>query len=168
MRHTDSGLAIDDFPLAFGRLIPSTSEEAIRAINLERLHGRRYLGLNLPSVTAPQILIHFAHRVGALLVCLAGIGIGFRVLGKHRDDGALLFPTLLILALLVCQIMLGAATIWTGKQPHIATAHVTVGAAILASSVVLTVQSFRLVRPSGGRAEAGAGALRSKAQGAAT
>ena len=80
----------------------------------------------------------------------------------------MLFPTLLILALLVCQIMLGAATIWTGKQPHITTAHVTVGAAILAASVVLTVQSFRLVRPSGGRAEAGAGTLRSKAQGAAT
>ena len=44
MRHTGAGLAIPDFPLAFGHVIP-------------------------PSWTA-AIAIHYAHRVGALLVSL--------------------------------------------------------------------------------------------------
>ena len=42
MRHTDAGLAIPDFPLVFGHLIP-------------------------PHWDA-KIAIHFAHRVGALVV----------------------------------------------------------------------------------------------------
>jgi cytochrome c oxidase assembly protein subunit 15 len=45
MRHSDAGLAIPDFPLVFGGLFP-------------------------PQWT-PQIAIHYAHRVGALVVTLA-------------------------------------------------------------------------------------------------
>ena len=45
MRHSDAGLAIPDFPLVFG-------------------------GLCRPQWT-PQIAIHYAHRVGALIVTLA-------------------------------------------------------------------------------------------------
>ena len=45
MRHTGAGLAIPDFPLVFGQLIP-------------------------PHWDA-KIAIHFAHRVGALVVSLA-------------------------------------------------------------------------------------------------
>ena len=45
MRHSDAGLAIPDFPLVFGGLFP-------------------------PEWT-PQIAIHYAHRVGALIVTLA-------------------------------------------------------------------------------------------------
>ncbi len=44
MRHTGAGLAIPDFPLAFGRLVPPFAE--------------------------PAVVIHFAHRVGALLVAV--------------------------------------------------------------------------------------------------
>ena len=44
MRHTGAGLAIPDFPLMFGHLIPDHWSSAIA--------------------------IHFAHRVGALLVTL--------------------------------------------------------------------------------------------------
>ncbi len=45
MRHTGAGLAIPDFPLMFGHLIPDHWD--------------------------PKIAIHFAHRVGALVVTLA-------------------------------------------------------------------------------------------------
>ncbi len=45
MRHTDAGLAIPDFPLMFGHLWPTHWD--------------------------PKIAIHFAHRVGALVVTLA-------------------------------------------------------------------------------------------------
>ena len=47
MRHTDAGLAIPDFPLAFGHLIP-------------------------PHWDA-KIAIHFAHRVGALIVSVMAL-----------------------------------------------------------------------------------------------
>src|SRR5213076_2731689 len=45
MRHSAAGLAIPDFPLVFGGIVP-------------------------PQWT-PQIAIHYAHRIGALLVALA-------------------------------------------------------------------------------------------------
>ena len=45
MRHTEAGLAIPDFPLMFGHVIPDHWD--------------------------PKIAIHFAHRVGALIVTLA-------------------------------------------------------------------------------------------------
>ena len=45
MRHTGAGLAIPDFPLMFGGILP------------DHWDGR--------------IAIHFAHRVGALLVTIA-------------------------------------------------------------------------------------------------
>src|SRR3989454_3577655 len=54
MRHMGAGLAIPDFPLAFGRVLP-------------------------PLVT-PSVTIHFAHRVGALAVVLAVAATVTRVL----------------------------------------------------------------------------------------
>ncbi|MEK9136994.1 MAG: COX15/CtaA family protein, partial [Bacteroidota bacterium] len=62
MRHTRSGLAIPDFPLTYGFLFPAFDPGEISGINEQRLV------LDLPPVTLAQIWIHFAHRVGALLV----------------------------------------------------------------------------------------------------
>jgi cytochrome c oxidase assembly protein subunit 15 len=138
MRHTDSGLAIPDFPLAFGRLIP--------------------------PLDSPQVAIHFAHRVGALSVAAMVAWTLARVVSKSRDHRRLLLPTVLMAALVVVQITLGAYTVSTGValneslpfalQPlmnHvviITTSHVVTGALILAVSLLLTLRSFAMVRPS--------------------
>ena len=58
MRHTDAGLAIPDFPLAFGHLIPPHWD--------------------------PKIAIHFAHRVGALIVTAMILATTGHVLYHHR------------------------------------------------------------------------------------
>jgi len=117
MRHNDAGLAIPDFPLAFGHLVP--------------------------PVWNAKVAIHFAHRVGALLVTVAVLATSGHVLFHHRDRRELVRPTLLLLFFLAVQVMLGAFVIWSGKNPFINTAHVVNGALVLASSLVLTLRSFR-------------------------
>jgi cytochrome c oxidase assembly protein subunit 15 len=124
-----AGLAIPDFPLAFGRLVP-------------------------PLVT-PHITVHFAHRVGALVVAIAVGGMVLRVFRGSRDP-RLRRPALLAAALVVLQITLGAFTVWSRRAVVPTTAHLVVGAGLLASSLVLTLRATRpgavrtpLVRPVG-------------------
>lgn len=137
MRHTDSGLAIPDFPLAFGRIIP-------------------------PFESA-QIAIHFAHRVGALLVTTMTVWTLVRVVLSWRQHSRLLRPAVLMTLLVAAQITLGAFTVWTGvrlnaelsyyEQPlmnHvviITTLHVLTGATILAISLILTLRAFAMFTP---------------------
>ena len=47
--------------------------------------------------------------------------------------------------LVLAQVFLGAATIWTGKSADIATAHVACGALCLATGGLASMVSFRLL-----------------------
>jgi cytochrome c oxidase assembly protein subunit 15 len=117
MRHTGAGLAIPDFPFAFGHLVPPT--------------------------WTPAIAIHYAHRVGALLVCalvLASVG---HVLYHHRRRPELRRPSWLLLTLLTLQVTLGALTVLSGKHYIINSLHVVTGAMVLATSLVLTLRACR-------------------------
>jgi protoheme IX farnesyltransferase len=120
MRHVDAGLAIPDFPLAFGRLVPPLSD--------------------------PKVVIHFAHRVGALLVAGHVALLARRVWRDHRGDGWLARPTVLLVALVVVQIALGALTVLSKKQFLIATSHLAVGALVLATSFTIVLRAW-LSRP---------------------
>ena len=119
MRHTGAGLAIPDFPLAFGRIIP--------------------------PLTSQAIVIHFLHRVGALVVTIAAVWGVARVLATYRGERSMRRPAVLLLILLVLQVLLGALTIWTQRAVLPMTAHVAVGAAVLATSLVLALRTLRLV-----------------------
>jgi cytochrome c oxidase assembly protein subunit 15 len=118
MRHIGAGLAIPDFPLVFGGL--------------------------LPPVATPAVLVHFAHRVGALLVAVAVA----RLLVRARAVGDPRFARLAtVLAVLVLiQILLGAAAVLTRKAVTPTTLHVATGAAILGGSWLATLRVFRLRR----------------------
>ena len=118
MRHSDAGLAIPDFPLVFGGLIPPT--------------------------WTPQIAIHYAHRVGALLVTLAIAATAGHVLYHHPDRKELKRPAILLVCLVLTQVTLGAFVIWSKKDVATNTAHVITGALTLATSLVLTLRSYRL------------------------
>ena len=117
MRHMHAGLAIPDFPLAFGRLFP-------------------------PLVTS-FIAVHFAHRVGALLVVVAVGSTAAYVLGQS-DDPWVRRPVLLAVGLVVLQVTLGAVTIWSRRAVFAATTHLVVGAALLATCLVLTLRATRM------------------------
>jgi cytochrome c oxidase assembly protein subunit 15 len=118
MRHTDAGLAIPDFPLAFGALVP-------------------------PAWT-PAIATHYAHRVGAMVVAALVLATAGHVLYHHRARPELRRPALLLVALLIAQITLGALTVLSGKQYMINSLHVVTGAFVLGTSLVLTLRAYRV------------------------
>ena len=119
MRHTGSGFAIPDFPLAMGRLIPPMNDY--------------------------HIAIHFAHRIGALGVAFLVGATLVRVLRHHRRDPGLLMPALLLGLLVAVQVTLGAFTVWTAKAAVITTFHVVTGSATLAAALVLSLHAARRV-----------------------
>ena len=117
MRHTDAGLAIPDFPLAFGHLLPPTWD--------------------------PKIAVHFAHRVGAVIVTLFALATTGHVFFHHRARPELWRPSALLLVLITLQITLGALTVLSQKHYIINSLHVVTGASVLATSLVLTLRSRR-------------------------
>ena len=78
MRHSGSGLAILDFPLVDGRVIPSFG------VALESINSRRWWH-GLDEITMSQIIIHFLHRVGAVAVSIGIIGLFIKALQFYRD-----------------------------------------------------------------------------------
>ena len=118
MRHTKAGLAIPDFPLALGRILPPLDSFAVG--------------------------IHFAHRVGGLVVAVLSVAC---FVGAIRAQRPLLRRTGLLLVFLVAaQIALGAATVLLRKPVLVTTAHVATGALCLAAVLVFTLVSARRLR----------------------
>jgi heme a synthase len=112
VRHFGAGLAIPDFPLSFGRIVP-------------------------PVMTLP-VTINFIHRCGALVVLAAVIAIFVR-LRRYESLHPLRQLATVLLSLVAVQIFLGGATIWTGRQPVVTSMHVVCGASTLALSLVLAL-----------------------------
>jgi len=121
MRHNQAGLAIPTFPLAFGYLIP--------------------------PVWTPQIAIHYAHRVGAVIVTLVILAATMHVFYHHRDRRELVRPSVLLLLFVASQVTLGAYVVMSGLNPIVNTAHVVNGALVLGTSLVLTLRSYRATLP---------------------
>jgi cytochrome c oxidase assembly protein subunit 15 len=117
MRHTGAGLAIPDFPLMFGHLVPD-----------------RWSG---------PIAIHFTHRVGALVVTTAILWLFAYVRAHHRQRPELTRPAALVVALVVVQVTLGALTVLSRRHPWINSFHVVVGALVLTTSLMITLRSWR-------------------------
>jgi heme a synthase len=120
MRHAKAALAIPDFPLAFGRIIP--------------------------PFTSPEVMIHFAHRMVALLILLMILWNLVNVMRSRHSHSGLKRPMILLGLLVVVQITLGAFTVWSQASVLFATAHVAVGATLLATSLVVTLRAYRLLR----------------------
>jgi len=117
MRHTGAGLAIPDFPLSFGHLIPTHWD--------------------------PKIAIHFAHRVGAAAITVLITATSGHVLYHHRQRRELVRPAVLLLTLVATQVTLGALTVLSQKQFIINSLHVVNGALVLVTSLVLTLRAHR-------------------------
>jgi cytochrome c oxidase assembly protein subunit 15 len=138
MRHQHAGLAISDFPLAYGKLWPDTSAAAIAHYNAQRVSVN---GEN--PITAFQIYLQMVHRLVALAIfILAAVCVqqARRQLGGKEPLTKL---TWIWFGLIIAQVGLGAATIWTNKAADVATAHVLVGALILAVGALWCVIAFR-------------------------
>lgn len=129
MRHTGSGLAIPDFPTVAGGWLPAFDQSMLARINDFMFEN------DLETVTLNQVVIHYIHRLGALLViCSAGFLL---VRNFRHSNGSVLYPVSFGIAiLLLVQVALGAATVLTLRSPIIASLHVVTGAALLGFSVL--------------------------------
>ncbi|HTH47871.1 MAG TPA: COX15/CtaA family protein [Candidatus Limnocylindria bacterium] len=138
MRHQHAGLAIHDFPLAYGSLWPATDPATLAHYNQLRTE-------DVP-VTAFQIFLQMFHRLGALLI--VGLVTASFLSVRRNAVGTVLTPGAnLWLGLIIAQFFLGAATIWTDKAADIATAHVAIGALSLATGTLLTLAARRIALP---------------------
>ncbi len=138
MRHQHRDLAILDFPLAYGQIVPATDSATIARINQARDAQA------LSDVSAGQIWLQMAHR---LLAALIGLAIAVFWLLIRREKTVISFLrnlTDLWLGLVILQIALGAWTIWSNKAADIATAHVAVGAITFAVAIVISATFLRL------------------------
>ncbi len=118
MRHTGAGLAIPDFPWMFGHVVPD--------------HW------------SAKIAIHFAHRVGALVVTGAIVSTSVYVWRRHGDRMELTRPATLILFLVGVQVMLGAFTVLSKRDVWINSLHVVCGALVLTTSLLITLRAWRI------------------------
>ena len=124
MRHTDSGLAIPDFPLMGGQVIPRFDAAMLNAVNATRFQ------MLLEPVAMNQVVIHFLHRLGA--AATAAVVVAANLDLRRRPAYAAARRTLLwINWLLAAQGTLGALTVLTGRLPLVASLHVLLGAALL-------------------------------------
>ncbi|CAN5671790.1 COX15/CtaA family protein [soil metagenome] len=138
MRHEKAGLAIPDLPLAYGAILPPTTVNGLNAINQQRAWTYQ-----LEPVTLMQVWLHFAHRIGAVIVSIALLGLIGVALSRFRTNRWLLMPTLWLIALLSTQLTLGILTVLLRKPADIASAHVATGALLLATTVVFAVRAMR-------------------------
>jgi cytochrome c oxidase assembly protein subunit 15 len=118
MRHSDAGLAIPDFPWMFGHVIPDHWD--------------------------PKIAVHFAHRVGALLVTLSVLATSGHIWYHHRNRREFTRPAMLIVLLVAVQVTLGALTVLSQRDIWINSVHLVCGALVLATSIVITLRSWQV------------------------
>lgn len=105
-----------------------------------------------------QKIIHlllYPHILNALIVSGLILYVSLRVLRKHSDIPQLQAPAMSLLILLIVQLLLGVGAyitrvVWgvDEAQPTVSlvattVAHLGVGALILASTVILTIQAYR-------------------------
>jgi heme a synthase len=145
MRHSDAGLAIPDFPTSYGHLLPPTHLDP--AFRRDAIH-RYGLDLGLNRVTLFQIWIHFAHRVGALLVSVAVIAVSAMILLRLRREPEFIRLGCVAPVLLAIQVTLGILTVLLRKPADIASAHVAVGSLLLVTTWVVAVRAYGVVRAS--------------------
>jgi len=138
MRHQHAGLAVPDFPLAYGQILPATDPQSIDTYN-----SLRHEAVALNPITASGVILHMAHRLVAVTLFLCVLATGWMTLRRRGFASAQGKLSLLWVGLICMQVALGAATVWTNKSADVATAHVAVGALSLMTGAMLTLISLR-------------------------
>src|ERR1051326_5738102 len=142
MRHQHAGLAISDFPLAHHQIWPAVDSTSIAHYNQERIETSA-----VNPITALQVLLQMVHRITAVLILLVVIWTARVTHGRFGWKGALTKLSLLWSGLILSQVALGAATIWTNKSADIATAHVAAGALSLMTGAMVLLVAHRSLEP---------------------
>lgn len=141
MRHTEAALAVPDFPLMGGQLLPLFDEGMYAHIAADRR------ATALPPVVASQVVVHVLHRLWALAVVAAVVAVNYVARRRTTQQRwEVLQPLTWLNWLVGLQVLLGAATVMTGRVPLVASLHVVVGAATLATIVLALVRVVPVAR----------------------
>jgi cytochrome c oxidase assembly protein subunit 15 len=120
-RHSGFGLAIPDWPLSNGQLLPADWSAAV--------------------------ILQFSHtRLGAGLVLILVSFFSFKVCREYTQEKTIFWPAAAAGLLVWVQCFLGILVVATEKSIIPTSVHVITGAALLASMLVLTLNSFRLLK----------------------
>lgn len=139
MRHTDSGLAVLDFPTMGGSWLPLFDGAMLQGVNKLRAE------VSLYPVDMFQVSIHILHRTLAALLGLYAFYIGLWCASPKRIRSAkIVFAARLLMVLVVLQFLLGVASVWSLTAPTLTSIHVMVGAMLLAVSCLLALRAFPL------------------------
>jgi cytochrome c oxidase assembly protein subunit 15 len=134
MRHSHTGLAIPDFPAAYGGIFPPLDVASVARINEARSATQ-----SAPPITSGLILLQYIHRGWAVLIVIGLISVATAILRNRQVPGAARSAAGFWILLVVAQFLLGAWTIWSNKAADIATSHVFVGALTFMTGVLLSV-----------------------------
>jgi cytochrome c oxidase assembly protein subunit 15 len=134
-RHTESGLAIYDFPTMAGQWIPSFDHSMLQSINSWRFEQ------NLPYVNKDQVLMHFLHRCGAFVLVAALCFLNHLGIKYYADHRKVLNTLFLVDLFVFVQVLLGISTVLTLKEPITTSFHVVTGAAILGLTFLLFLRT---------------------------
>ncbi|MBK9247425.1 MAG: heme A synthase [Ignavibacteria bacterium] len=123
-RHTYSGMAIPDFPLAFGTVVPDF------------------------SLYNYQVVIHYLHRVGAVILTILSVA-QFIAIIRGGDQLKILRPPMVVAIFLIgIQITLGGLIVLTVRDVIPNTLHVTVGSLLLICHAVTWINSIKYFKTS--------------------
>jgi len=134
-----AALACPDFPTCQGEYWPEM--DFAHGFDLTQTVGPNYLGGQLGS--EGRVAIHKAHRVGAIVVTVALLGL-FWVLGRAARGSNLQRWVWVAFAALVLQMVLGVVNVLLHIPVAIAVAHNAGGALLLITLVNLAYRLHRL------------------------
>jgi heme a synthase len=148
-RHSESGLAIPDFPTMGGEWIPRFDQQMIDTINEFR---SKY---HLRPVTYGGITIHLLHRVGAVIAAIGAVLLSLHLFALQGREPLLgkLAPVFSILVVL--QVTLGIITVLSVRNPWITSLHVITGAGLLAVTYLICLRAATLTTTQKGIASHG-------------
>lgn len=138
MRQQHAGLSIPDFPLAYGKIWPDTSPVAVQSYNEHRMN---VVAEN--PITSFQIVLQMVHRLVALVIFVLIAACAWQARRQLGRKDPLAKFALFWLVLILGQVLLGAATIWSNKAADVATAHVLGGALSLVTGALWYIIAFR-------------------------
>ena len=119
VRATDSGLGCPDWPTCHGSVIPKWEKHT---------------------------LIEYSHRLTASIAGFLVLSIAIWAVRSYRRVPAILYPSLIVLGLIVVQAGLGGAAVLNDLPPEIVAVHLGMALTILTLLALITATSFAIER----------------------
>jgi cytochrome c oxidase assembly protein subunit 15 len=139
MRHQHAGLAVPDFPLAYGKVWPATDDASVELYNARRLEAA-----GEGPITGTHIVVHMLHRFTGFAVLLAIVGCAVAAWRNTNPGSPLRRISALWVATVLVQVTLGIFTILSQRKVDVTTAHVAVGALTFMTGWMLVLVSSRM------------------------